>query len=156
MKTSAHIAGILAALVMTSGPDFAQGAAATPSNAPPAKTQRKVPDTLMFTIDEFNDIQGHLSRGGEDGNGGSSVTPENVSLYLSTILYYGPKDWTIWVNGVPIGPGESFQAFKVNDITASYVEFLVPLSAQGMRPVRLGPNQTFIASSGIVVEGQRP
>ncbi len=114
-----------------------------------------VPDTLMFTIDEMNDIQSRVAAGGQaDGErGGSTEAIENATLYLSTILYYGPQSWTIWINGRPISPGQDFQAFQVTDINAHSVELLVPLSAQGMRPVRLSPNQTFVTRTGAVVEG---
>jgi len=132
-------------------------AAAAKSDGPSKKAQ--IPATLMFTIDELNDIQGRMASGqqeGEDGMAegrGASNKIEDASLYLSTIVYYGPEDWTIWVNGKPIGPSQDFTDFKVTDIGPRYVELLVPLSAQGMRPVRLEPNQTFISKSGAVVEG---
>lgn len=113
-----------------------------------------VPDTLMFTVDELNDIQSRVAAGEQSGGaGGSTEAIENAALYLSTILYYGPQSWTIWINGRPISPGQDFQAFQVTDINAHSVELLVPLSAQGMRPVRLSPNQTFVTRTGAVVEG---
>ena len=116
---------------------------------------RRIPDTLMFTIDELTDIQSRISSASaaESSDKGQSDAIESAALYLSTIVYYGPQNWTIWVNGKPIGPEQDFQSFKVTDIGPRFVEFLVPLSAQGMRPVRLEPNQTFIAKSGAVVEG---
>jgi hypothetical protein len=125
------------------------------SSAAATSIPRRIPDTLMFSIDEVNDIQlrsASSTRGGaEDAQKADAV--ENATLYLSTIVYYGPTDWTIWVNGLPIGPKQDFQAFKITNINPNYVELLVPLSAEGMRPVRLSPNQTFIAKSGAVIEG---
>ncbi|MBX7197992.1 MAG: hypothetical protein K1X51_01290 [Rhodospirillaceae bacterium] len=124
------------------------------ADAPVAVSDARVPDTLMFTTDELTDIQSRIGQAdaGAGANAGNAV--ENASLYLSSILYFSPTDWVIWVNGVPIEPHQDFQAFKVTDISPSSVELLVPLSAMGMRPVRLGPNQTFVAKSGIVVEGR--
>jgi hypothetical protein len=119
------------------------------------RADRKPVDTLMFSIDEFNQIQGRLAGNGSRGSKTDSGI-ENANLYLSSILYSGPKDWTIWVNGRPISPNEELQSIQVTAITPDYVELLVPLSAQGMRPVRLAPNQTFIAKSGTVVEGPLP
>jgi hypothetical protein len=140
-------------------------AAAFAQDVAPASVQQKdttlvapdrdIPDTLMFDIDEYNEIQGRLASAGESDsqrNGASSI--EKASLYLSTILYYGPDEWTIWVNGVPVGPDQDFQSFSVTSVGPNFVELLVPLSAQGMQPVRLSPNQTFIAASGTVVEGK--
>jgi len=116
------------------------------------RADRKPVETMMFTIDEFNEIQGRLAGAGNSKDKVDTAI-ESADLYLSTILYNGPKDWTIWVNGVAIGPDQDFQTFQVTSITPVYVELLVPLSAQGMRPVRLGPNQTFIAKTGDVIEG---
>jgi len=118
-----------------------------------ASASNQVPDTLMFSIDEYNDIQSRIAGSNETGDAASNAI-EDASLYLSTILYLGPNDWTIWVNGVPITADQEFNSFQVTEIAPTHVQLLVPLSAQGMRPVRLEPNQTFITKSGIVVEGQ--
>jgi len=114
---------------------------------------RRIPDTLMFTIDELNDIQSRIGAAQEESARERSNAIEGATLYLSTILYTSPTEWTIWVNGKPISPGQDFQEFEIVDIGPRFVELRVPLSAQGMRPVRLEPNQTFVASSGAVVEG---
>ena len=139
-------------------PAVAAPAAAVPT---PAKAADKAPaqpvsapETIMFSIDELTEIRSRASVGdsGDQGNApGSGI--ENASLYLSTIMYYGPNDWTIWVNGVPIGPGQDFQSFQVGQIGPRFVELMVPLSAMGMRPVRLSPNQTFVVKTGAIVEG---
>jgi hypothetical protein len=119
------------------------------------KKQRQIPDTLMYTIDELTDIRNRTSveQTAEGGGPIESSAIENASLYLSTIVYSGPTEWTIWVNGKPITPNQELLEFKITDIGPRFVELLVPLSAQGMRPVRLEPNQTFISKSGTVVEG---
>lgn len=122
--------------------------------------QRAAPDSLMFTPDEFADIQGHSAGGGSvssgAGDGGGHQAIEDATLYLSTIVYAGPDDWTIWINGAPVSSNQGFQAFKVTEITPNSVDLLVPLSAQGVRPVHLQPNQTFITKTGVVVEGKYP
>jgi len=137
----------LAQTAPTVSQDAASGGEETPS------TVRRIPDTLMFSIDELTDIQSRITTPEEGESRGPSTAIENASLYLSTILYTGPNDWTIWVNGKPITPGQDFAEFKVTGIGPRYVELLIPLSAQGMRPVRLEPNQTFITRSGAIVEG---
>jgi hypothetical protein len=141
---------------LSAGSAWAQ---AQPAEQPPAAAglvRSEAPDTLMFSIDELTEIRsrmdvGALSRGGE---GRTEDTIENATLYLSTILYSTPNDWTIWVNGIPIVPNQDFNSFEVTGIGHDYVELVVPLSAQGMRPVRLSPNQTFVARSGAVIEGR--
>jgi hypothetical protein len=131
------------------------GATASADAAPAAKERRRVPDTLMFTIDEFNDIKDRMA-GGDITEQARQEAMTAESLYLGSIMYYGPKDWTIWINGTPIGPDQDFLAFQVTGISPRHVELLVPLSVQGMRPVRLEPNQTFISESGLIVEGKYP
>lgn len=113
-----------------------------------------VPDTLMFTIDELNEIQSRIADGNVTEEVIRTEAIEEANLFLSSILYFGPKDWTIWVNGVPIGPNHEVDSFEVFNIDASHVEMVVPLSAAGMRPVRLEPNQTFISQTGVILEGQ--
>lgn len=145
---------LVAAAVSLCWQDSAVAADAKPADTPVAVADTKVPDTLMFATDELTDIQSRIGQAEAGSSSGSMNTFENASLYLSSILYFGPSDWVIWVNGVPIEPAQDFQAFRVTDISPSSVELLVPLSAMGMRPVRLGPNQTFLVKSGIVVEGR--
>ncbi len=138
-------------LVLLAAPAIA--AETSPPAAPEAEEEAaKAPDSVMFTIDELNEIRTRAASGGrEEGN---LAAVESASLYLSTILFYGPTSWTIWLNGVPVNSGQELKQFEITDIGPNYVELLVPLSAQGMRPVRLSPNQTFIAKSGAVVEGK--
>jgi hypothetical protein len=160
------ITPIVGAIAGLSGFAWGQQAAPSGTAAPVATAQesasaagpgidRSIPDTLMFTIDELNEIRSRMASVGQGADGAQSTSDsiEDATLYLSTIVYSGPQDWIIWVNNVPIGPGQDFQSFKITDIGPRFVELLVPLSAQGMRPVRLEPNQTFVAKSGMVVEG---
>lgn len=142
--------GVLAAVVLAASSGQAQDGAAASAPADPAR----VPDTVMFTIDELTEIQSRTAAVGRADGGGRQDAIENATLYLSTILYYGPQDWTVWVNSVPIGPRQDFQSFQVTNVGPDFVELVVPLSAQGMRPVRLSPNQTFVARTGAVVEGK--
>jgi len=147
-----------AATLVTAGSAVAQTATANSSAAAGEGSgqvvpSRELPPTLMFSIDELNEIRSRAATSQDQGTSGNPDAIENASLYLSTIVYYGPNDWTIWINGLPISPGQDFQSMKVTDIGPRFVELLVPLSAQGMRPVRLEPNQSFIVKSGAVVEG---
>lgn len=113
-----------------------------------------VPDTLMFTIDELNEIQSRIAGGDITEEVLKTESIEQANLFLSSILYFGPEAWTIWVNGVPIGPNMEVDSFEVVEISSATVEMIVPLSAAGMRPVRLEPNQTFISQTGVILEGQ--
>ncbi|MEQ8508557.1 MAG: hypothetical protein RIF37_07775 [Rhodospirillaceae bacterium] len=157
MAARAGLLGLV--LTLACGPVFAQesaeGAEDTLSEAESSVFgASNVPDTLMFTIDELNEIQSRIAGGGVTEEVMRTEAIEQANLFLSSILYFGPREWTIWVNGLPIGPGEEVDSFEVVDIDSSHVEMIVPLSATGMRPVRLEPNQTFISQTGLVLEGQ--
>jgi len=112
-----------------------------------------IPDTLMFTIDERNEIITRQSAGNVSGMEYRSGAIEDANLYLSSIVYFGPDEWMLWVNGVQVTPELQVDTFEVVSIQPDYVELVVPLSAAGVRPVRLEPNQTFIGETGAVVEG---
>lgn len=148
------VAAVLVAAVSLFRLEAAFAADAKPADTPVAIADTKVPDTLMFATDELTDIQSRIGQADAGADSASMNSFENASLYLSSILYFSPTDWVIWVNGKPIEPQQDFQAFRVTEITPSSVELLVPLSAMGMRPIRLGPNQTFLVKTGIVVEGR--
>jgi hypothetical protein len=154
MNFSRFIILVVVVGVSLTSQGMAQQQTQAPANT--SKIRRQVPDTLMFTIDEYNEIKDRQAGGEVTNEARQQFEGSNQPLYLSSIMYYGPKDWTVWINGTPIGPNQDFQSFQVTEITPRYVELLVPLSVQGMRPVRLEPNQTFISESGIVVEGRYP
>lgn len=135
----------------------AQESVTTPAEPARVAKHRAAPDSLMFTPDEFADIQTRSNgpvNGEAESDGRQPI--EDATLYLSTILYAGPNDWTIWINGAPVSANQGFKAFQVTEITPNSVDLLVPLSAQGMRPVHLQPNQTFVTKTGVVVEGKYP
>ena len=129
-------------------------AAAAPATAGAPVKERRPLESVMFTVDEYNDILGRIGSGEETETDAANQAIEDATLYLSAIVYDGPKAWTIWVNGVAVGPDQEFKSFQVTEIGENHVQLLVPLSAQGMRPVRLAPNQTFITKTGTVVEGR--
>lgn len=147
---------LLAGLFLLNVPGAFAAQEAAPPASEPEKAARSIPDTLMFSIDELNDARTRAaSANRNEGERGARDAIEDATLYLSTILYYGPDEWTIWVNGSPITARQDFSSFEITSIGPDFVELLVPLSAQGMRPVRLSPNQTFVVQSGAVVEGRQ-
>jgi hypothetical protein len=161
MKLIRNIASlaVVALCVTVMSQTFAADETPAEANAPSAPIKhRSAPDTLMFTADEFSEIQSRVAGAGGSGDGAGDANDgiEDATLFLSTILYAGPNDWTIWINGAPVSANQGFKSFQVVEITPNSVDLLVPLSAQGMRPVHLQPNQTFVAKTGIVVEGKYP
>ena len=112
-----------------------------------------LPDTLMFTIDELNEIQTRRSGGETTSLQYRSGAIEDANLFLSTIVFFSAEEWSFWLNGVRVAPGIRFDTFDVVNVAPDHIEIIVPLSAAGVRPVRIEPNQTFIGDNGRVVEG---
>lgn len=158
MRGVFSIAAAVIVAALQAWPSAAQPAPGPAAQQPPpeqrsATGRRIVPDTLMFTVDELNDIKSRVQSGTTSEAEQAANAGGTKAFYLSSILYYGPNEWTIWVNGRPIGPSQDFETFRITEITPHYVQLLVPLSALGMRPIRLEPNQSFVAESGVVIEG---
>ena len=77
------------------------------------------------------------------------------ALYLAAIVYFSPESWSFWLNGTRITPGHSLAQVDVISVSREAVELaLHVVSNQSAVSVRLQPNQTFIASSGKIVEGR--
>ena len=101
MKRIVTITAAAIALGAFSTPAFA----AEPANAKPQQGDgagqqifdSQPPETLMFSIDELTEIRNRMVQGGgAEGRDNSRNNPiEDASLYLSTILYYGPEEWDI-------------------------------------------------------------
>lgn len=125
------------------------GEAPTDPDAPPV--------TLMFSLKDLIAIQAAIREGGLSRD--ESATVETIKprlrdpLYLSGILYAGPGDWTIWINGQPLRPGDKGNLFEVIEVTDRRIVLLVAWG-ETTRQVVLEPNQTFLPAYAAVVEGR--
>ena len=76
-------------------------------------------------------------------------------LYLAAIVYFGPDSWSFWLNGTRITPDSGLAMVDVVSVSREAVELaLHVVSDQPAVPVRLRPNQSFIARSGEILEGK--
>ncbi len=75
-------------------------------------------------------------------------------VQLSALIYAGPSDWSVWLGGVKIGPGQLPPYLSDLRVSPNYVDVSV-ISAPGAAPVpiRLRPNQTFLVTERRIVEG---
>lgn len=165
---------LAAALAAVPGPLLAQepepepepaAEAAVSEAAPPLVTLRRdetdPPRTLMFTLKERLSIEAALREGGlnrgETGEGETAREPLRPRLrqplYLSGLLYQGPGEWTIWINGQALRPGETGHLFSVADVDDRAVTLAVAWG-ETTRLVRLEPHQTFLPAFSTVVEGK--
>lgn len=130
---------------------------AAPSATTSPRDGRLLPKTLMFTLKERMSIEGALREGGFNRDDADATTPRprrRQPLYLSGLLYRGPSDWTIWINGRALHPGDTGDLFSVADVDSQAVTLAVDWG-ETTRLVRLEPHQTFVPAESGVVEGKR-
>ncbi|SOE00019.1 hypothetical protein [Caenispirillum bisanense] len=160
---AAVLALAAAALLVAAGPAVAQDAApapaepaATPATEPPVDPA-SLPVTLMFSLKERVAIEAAMREGGLDRSVGEPAAPLRpflrTPLYLSGILWSAPGDWTVWLNGRALRPGDSGLLYSIAEVDARRVVLAVAWG-ENTRLVQLEPNQTFVPSTGQVVEGR--
>ena len=77
-----------------------------------------------------------------------------ATLYLSAIVYIGPKTWTIWLNGVRVTPDMRIGGIDIVSVGRDAVRLEMRVLTNRPRvSVRLRPNQTFVAATREVIEG---
>jgi hypothetical protein len=76
-------------------------------------------------------------------------------LHLGAVLYYGPRDWVVWLQGERWTPQTNRGGLHVVDVTpAGHVRLsLAAASGSPPREITLKPYQTYQSESGAVVEG---
>ncbi|HQS31393.1 MAG: hypothetical protein B7Y03_00310 [Polaromonas sp. 24-62-144] len=77
-----------------------------------------------------------------------------ADLYLSAILYVGPQNWVIWVNGRPLRAGDQHGALRVLKVSAAQVQLTVENGEGEARTpvITLRPMQAYLASTYRVVD----
>ncbi|EKV32252.1 hypothetical protein C882_3316 [Caenispirillum salinarum AK4] len=147
------------------GPESPAAAAAEPAPevVAPARDDTAPPRTLMFTLRERLTIEAALREGGliredaDDGDGTAMPAPPKPRLtqplYLSGLLYRAPGEWTVWINGQALRPGDAGHLFSIADVDDRAVTLAVDWG-ETTRLVRLEPHQTFLPSHAAVVEGK--
>lgn len=75
-------------------------------------------------------------------------------LHLSALIYYGPRNWTLWFGGRQVRQGAAPPYMTNLSVTANYVDMSVaPRPGAIPIPVRLRPNQTFLIDQLRIAEG---
>jgi hypothetical protein len=76
-------------------------------------------------------------------------------LHLGAVLYYGPRDWVLWLQGARWTPDTRRDGLRVVDVTpAGHVRLSLAAAPDAPpREITLKPYQTYQSESGAVVEG---
>ncbi len=142
---------------------LAPAAAAGPDQqtAPGVSVERKqAQDSLLFS----RRIQDLLEAARRARGAAVSAAPADPAsplpvagpgaLHLSAILYEGPSDWQIWLNGRSFAQSGVAGAVEVLRVQRDSVR-LKWRGAGARRPaeITLRPNQTYIVATGEIVEG---
>ena len=119
---------------------------------------RKAPDnSFLFSSQALGLIE--AARAGEQlaalPRARSAPTAAADSLHLAAIVYHGPDDWRIWLNGQSFTPQARPRAIEILQVTAEAV-VLAWRTGPGAGPtrIRLQPNQSYLVASGRIVEGE--
>lgn len=107
------------------------------------------PQSLFFTADESAAIARLVD----------NMKPEHQDasgIHLGAVMYYGPEDWTLWLQGTKWTPESSKPDLHIISVAPNEVHLSWLRSAKALpQDITLRPYQTFQISSGKIVEGQR-
>ncbi|MGC2856815.1 hypothetical protein ACM64Y_15190 [Novispirillum sp. DQ9] len=118
-----------------------------------------LPATLLLGLEEMVNIEtaiaaGPLARQGMQEETDPTRFRLRDNLYVSAILYLGPAEWTVWINGRAIEPGAPADLFDVIEVGPTHVRLAVPWGQEGTRDVLMRAHQTFVPRRGDVLEGR--
>jgi len=114
--------------------------------APAQAQETGLPQTsLFFTPQEAHEAETLAQRLAPAGRG---------DIHCGAIFYYGPKDWTVWLQGKKWTPETSRDDLQILEVTASDVRLLWH-GEDGASPVAfsLKPNQSFQIATRKVIAG---
>jgi hypothetical protein len=72
-------------------------------------------------------------------------------LFLSAIIFFSKKNWTIWINDQAIHPKQKSDFLKIYKVDYDHVVFSIPSLSE--KKFFITPNQTFIPALEKVVSG---
>jgi hypothetical protein len=76
-------------------------------------------------------------------------------VQLSALIYVNAAEWTLWLGGTRVSPGDLPPYLSDLRVTPSYVDVsIIQRPGASPTPVRLRPNQTFLLSGQRIIEGR--
>jgi len=143
----------LAALLIGMAPVTGPMTGPARAEAPPPP----VPETLMLTLEDMIAVERAIAAGplARRARGDRDADYRlRGPLYLSAIVYGGPEDWAVWINGTRYTPQHTPEDYALIEVTRRGIRLRVPWGKDQTRTVRLAPHQTFVPSIGSVIEGR--
>ena len=111
-----------------------------------AETVPALPSSsLFFTVDETAAIDALARKAGASSD-----------IHLGAVLYYGPDDWTVWLQNERWTPATSHNDLRIVKVAPGAVDLIwTPATDPAPHAISLQPYQTFRTGTGIIVEGER-
>ena len=102
------------------------------------------PPSLFFTPDEAQVIDALAAK---EGNAAQD------DIRLGAVLYYGPQNWALWLQGILWTPQTDRPDLHVLDVAGDAVKLRLTDALAGTRDITLKPHQTYRMATGEIVEG---
>lgn len=106
-------------------------------------------NSLFFTPDETKQIEALAAK--QLQNRAGAPHPD---IHLGAVMYYGPGNWTLWLQGERWTPATNRADLRVLDVEPGEVRLaLTTVPDMPPREITLRPHQTYQIATGKIVEG---
>ncbi len=117
-----------------------------PPVADAAQNAGSFPVSLFFDDGEQRQIAGETRKAG--------LKPSGNGLHLGALVYYGPDNWTVWLQGERWTPATTRPGLQIRDVTPDHVRLSVASwGDDAPRDITLKPYQTYDPITGQIREG---
>jgi len=116
----------------------------------PAQTEETphLPTSLFFTNEEMEIIESIAAK-----NPPQNTAPERGAISLGAIVYSGPDNWTIWLQGERWTPSTKHPFINLKSVEFDKVHFSVEQPGGGAREIILRPYETYHPLTGEITTG---
>ena len=103
------------------------------------------PPSLFFTPDEVRRIEPLAAKAAAQRN-------DRDAVHLEAILYYGPQNWIVWLNGKRWTPATHTPEIQILEVQSEHIRLQ---TTDAPRDVTLKPHQIFHPARGTITEDRR-
>jgi hypothetical protein len=117
----------------------------------PLPTLAQTAPSLFFNGGELTRIEAEIA-------GKERPAPETAqdTVTLGAIVYYGPKNWAVWLQGERWTPATKHPELQILDVKPGLVRATYsPPNGAKKSTISLKPYQTFHAATGKITEGNQ-
>ncbi|MDD5585947.1 MAG: hypothetical protein PHY92_03195 [Alphaproteobacteria bacterium] len=105
--------------------------------------------SLFFNSEELNRIEAAVNKTEPNGD-----AAKQEAVTLGAVVYYGPKNWTVWLQGERWTPATKRPDLQILDVKPDLVRLaFAPQNGAKKREITLRPYQSFQPDTGQILEG---